>query len=327
MSRKLFFKIRKAGPAFPQNATSSAAHVWDIPSREDRYIQLRISRNTSIAFLFSILLHLLLLITFAPKLLTIGDPESDASETMIVSLAPSAAEPPPPAPPAETIIAEPVPAPPPKPPRPKPAQPKPQPDASTNRIIALEKPAPDSIPLDSLDKPLDTRIPPRPTPPPVEEAHVDMLAYVNAQRAHRQAAQGYTPRDSAEIAARDNPISEDDRRSAVIKRNLQMEGTNGIFQIREIGSSHARFSFLGWKNFSNARQELVDVEVGPEGDIQRAVVKKMIEIIRRDYKGDFNWESQRLGRTIILSARLEDNAGLEDFLITEFFGVAGIRAR
>jgi hypothetical protein len=154
-----------------------------------------------------------------------------------------------------------------------------------------------------------------------------MMAYVNAQRARRQAAQGYTPRDSAEIAARDNPISEDDRRSAIIQRNLQMEGTNGIFEIREIGSSHARFSFLGWKNFSNPKQELVDVEAGPDGDIQRAVVKKMIEIIRRDYKGDFNWESQRLGRTIILSARLEDNAGLEDFLITEFFGVAGIRAR
>ena len=68
------------------------------------------------------------------------------------------------------------------------------------------------------------------------------------------------------------------------------------------------------------------MEVGPDGDINRAIAKKMIEIIRRDYNGDFHWESYRLGRTVILSARQEDNAGLEDFLISEFFGVAGIVA-
>jgi hypothetical protein len=45
----------------------------------------------------------------------------------------------------------------------------------------------------------------------------------------------------------------------------------------------------------------------------------MIEMIRREYTGDFNWESQRLGRVIVLSARLNDNAGLEAFLKDEFF--------
>ena len=155
-----------------------------------------------------------------------------------------------------------------------------------------------------------------------------MMSYVNAARARREAAQGYTARDSVEIAARDNPLSEDDRRSAIIKRNLEEVGTNGIFQIRELRSNTAQFSFLGWKHeYTNARQELVDVEVGPDGDINRAIAKKMIAIIRRDYSGDFHWESIRLGRTITLSARQEDNAGLEDFLITEFFGVAGIVAR
>jgi hypothetical protein len=50
------------------------------------------------------------------------------------------------------------------------------------------------------------------------------------------------------------------------------------------------------------------------------MVKKMITLIREHYQGDFNWDSQRLGRTIVKSARLEDNAELEEFLMMEFFG-------
>jgi hypothetical protein len=46
----------------------------------------------------------------------------------------------------------------------------------------------------------------------------------------------------------------------------------------------------------------------------------MIEIIRDREPGDFVWVSQRLGRNVNLSARPSDNAGLEDFLMQEFFG-------
>jgi hypothetical protein len=46
----------------------------------------------------------------------------------------------------------------------------------------------------------------------------------------------------------------------------------------------------------------------------------MIALIREHYQGDFTWESHRLGRSVTQSARLEDNAGLEDFLMMEFFG-------
>ena len=46
----------------------------------------------------------------------------------------------------------------------------------------------------------------------------------------------------------------------------------------------------------------------------------MISLIREHYQGDFNWESHRMARTIVLSARPEDSAGLEDFLMLEFFG-------
>jgi hypothetical protein len=45
----------------------------------------------------------------------------------------------------------------------------------------------------------------------------------------------------------------------------------------------------------------------------------MIAIIREHESGDFAWESQRLGRDVSLSARTADNAGLEDFLMRDFF--------
>jgi hypothetical protein len=44
----------------------------------------------------------------------------------------------------------------------------------------------------------------------------------------------------------------------------------------------------------------------------------MIEIIRTHYKGDFRWESSRLGRVVNLSARIEDSAELEAFMLEEF---------
>lgn len=107
---------------------------------------------------------------------------------------------------------------------------------------------------------------------------------------------------------------------ANIKRNLRQQGASGIFQIRHKTSRTAQFSFKGWKNdYSSPRLEIIDVEADADGDIDLAIVKKMIEIIRREYSGDFSWESRRLGRVIVLSARMEDNTGLEEFLMREFF--------
>ena len=48
-------------------------------------------------------------------------------------------------------------------------------------------------------------------------------------------------------------------------------------------------------------------------------MKKMIELIREEKEGDFIWESHRLGRQITLSARLQDSAELQQFLLREFF--------
>ena len=103
------------------------------------------------------------------------------------------------------------------------------------------------------------------------------------------------------------------------------DGVNGVFQILGMDDRNARFSFRGWTdNYSNAKRQIIEVRAEPGVDIQRAVVRRMISLIREYYKGDFNWDSHRLGRVVILSARLEDNAGLEDFMIEEFFGPQGM---
>jgi hypothetical protein len=92
-----------------------------------------------------------------------------------------------------------------------------------------------------------------------------------------------------------------------------------------MGLRSGKFSFRGWtKDVSNARRELIEVDVGPNGDLERAIARSMIALIRKYYQGDFNWESQRLGRVIVLSARMEDNAGLEEFLMREFFGARAL---
>jgi len=303
------------------NIISPTAPVWEMPARGDSYFQFRISRNTSIAIIFSLLVHLLLLMTLAPKLLNMGEPPAEAKQSLMVQLSQ------PPAKKAEII--EPVP----EKPEPAPIQPKPKPVSKVKpkpEVKPPPKPQPNPAPdIMAVDKPSlnNMKVPP-PRIQPDQAAPTDMASYVKAQRERRMAAQGYTEKDSAEVTAKDNPMSEDERRNAIIKRNLQAPGTNGIFQIREIRSRTAQFSFKGWKNdYSAARQELIDVEAGPDGDVHRAIVKQMIAIIRRDYSGDFNWESQRLGRTVILSARMQDNDGLEDFLIREFFGVGGLSAR
>lgn len=172
---------------------------------------------------------------------------------------------------------------------------KPPPDAPSPADIAAVKPA---LPAD-LAPAADL------TPP------TDLMAYVNAARERRRAAE----------APAERAPSADEVRMANIMRNLRPQGTNGVFQIVSAGLRTGKFSFRGWTTgSSNSRRELIEVDAGPNGDLERAMVRSMIELIRRYYKGNFNWESQRLDRVIVLSARPEDNAGLEDFLLQEFFG-------
>lgn len=157
---------------------------------------------------------------------------------------------------------------------------------------------------------------PRAPMPSDNNAPADLMSYIRKKRQEAQALEDIAVFENA--AAR-GP-SEEEKRDAIIKRNLQQAGTNGIFEIRRISLRTGQFSFRGWKNnYNNSRLELIEVSAEQDNNVELAIVKKMIEIIRREYQGNFRWESQRLDRVIVLSARLEDNAGLESFLLKEFF--------
>jgi hypothetical protein len=297
-----------------------------LPSRGDAYVEIRIRRSTLIAIIVSLLVHVVVLFTLAPQLMRFGEaPVQAVEEPLEVQLNPLT---------PKVALNIPNNNPEPQPqaileqarklqPKPKPRASPPPPPASPREVIAVTKPVLNNptvpvAPSVSVPAPVLTPNSPQPT---------DMMSYVNAARERRLLAQGYTAREIAEANASEHGPSADEVRDANIKRNLN-PGTNGVFQIISKSSRTATFSFRGWTtDSSNSRREVIEVDAGPDGNIDRAVVRKMIELIRRYYKGDFNWESQRLDRVIILSARIEDNAGLEDFLIQEFFGAgAGLLA-
>ena len=96
--------------------------------------------------------------------------------------------------------------------------------------------------------------------------------------------------------------------------------SGGIFEIKRLGFNDAEFVFFGWdKGIRRNTMQMIEVQKGNNSDTRIAVVRKMIAIIRDNTQEDFLWESQRLGRNITLSARQRDNAGLEEFLMREFF--------
>ena len=94
----------------------------------------------------------------------------------------------------------------------------------------------------------------------------------------------------------------------------------GVFQIERVGYDSAEFLFFGWnKDIKRNTMQHIEVRKGNHADIRIAVVRKMIAIIREYEPGDFYWESSKLRRGVTLSARAIDNAGLEDFMMREFF--------
>jgi len=121
-----------------------------------------------------------------------------------------------------------------------------------------------------------------------------------------------------------------ERRNRIIAANLASMNTptfgtdprksGGIFNLRRISDDDAEFTFYGWSKDINRRTyQKIEVRKGNNSDIRIAVVRRIIEVIRDIEKEDFNWSSQRLGRVVVLSARTVDNAGLEDFMMQEFF--------
>ena len=278
--------------------------VDDIRSRHDS-IEIP---TLWIAVAVSLLLHVAALLGWLPMIhmTPFEDPMSGKkSGTLAVRIAPPPSRPPgietpasPPAPrvkPAQGARAAAVPA----PPKPAPA----------SRVMALETPSPASPPVAPAAEPAK---------PPAE----DLAAMIAARRRARGEIVAVAPQPPAE--------TEQERHNRQVAESLGLNrtptfGTNpdrggGVFQIRSKSLDYADFAFFGW-NKAVGRNTLQRIEVarGNNPNIEIAVVRRIIEIIRDHATGDFQWESPRTGRMVTLSARASDTAELEAFMIREFF--------
>ncbi len=299
--------------------TDNQFDVFLLEPRGDRVFRVQISRNTLIAIIVSLLIHAIILLSVLPKFKQDQVAELPARE-LEISLAP---------PTPEKKIAE-APVEQPATPVEKIPEPvKPQPKVITQKPVAQPKKPVFKVPdVLSTTEPTPEKTTPNlsipqqsaPTEPKPEEAPVDMMAYVNQQRARRAAQESDAARINAEATAKELGPSAEQKRDANIKRNFET-GVNGIFEITNLETRTASFSFNGWtNNFSSARREYFEVQAQSGQDVRLVMIRKMISLIRQHYKGDFNWESHRLNRTIVMSARPEDSAGLEEFMMIEFFG-------
>lgn len=279
-------------------------------SRRDKSIHIKVSRNTLIAFIASIILHGLLLWVALPKLdMSSPLPKSDTIEITLApppkAVEPTIDVPPPPSPKIEEVTPKVIA----KKPSVKPTKPRPQ-DFSVPKVLTQPEPSIQKVPE-------SPPIPPRPSQP--ADAPVDMMALVNQNRARRQSVESEATRINAQAEAAERGPTVEEKRNQRIAENLK-SGTNGIFDIKRVDALGGSFSFKGWTDYTNVKLQYFDVEAKAGQDTRLLMIKRMISIIREHYQGDFTWESHRLGRSITLSARMEDNAGLEDFLMTEFFG-------
>ena len=271
-----------------------------------------------VAFALSLLLHVAVMWKWLPQIHfpSLDDTQrDDASGSLVVRLAPP---PRPPAPPPSAPPAAPVLQIPPSPVREaRPAvRPPPAPP-----VIALNRPAPDAPALPPPTPPVPV---PAPARPPAEG---DLASYIEARRRARN--ESAPPPSPPGIASAPQVEDDKERSNRIVAGNLaprkQVFGydpskSGGLFEIKHMGFSDAEIVFFGWdKAIRRNTMQLIPVQKGNNSDIRIAVIRKMIAIIREYEQEEFLWESQRLGRSLMLSARQRDTAGLEEFLMREFF--------
>ncbi|HEY0065433.1 MAG TPA: hypothetical protein VGC21_25170 [Telluria sp.] len=259
---------------------------------EPRYGQ---SRTKPWGLLATILLHLLLVLIYVLK------PSKDMSKA-----APPAGE-------AITYIA------------PLPGKPKKKELAASAPVKPVKR-RPEVVQMerlpDTITLPKERRVEPEPKPDPKPDfdPNVSMEERIAARRRARgQATEEQAGEESekergmrnalANIAAANGKSKGDDRND-----------TGGVFSISDQSFSSAQLKFRGWNpSFKRRWLQQVDVQLGTERDIETAIVKKMIELIRKEKTGDFEWDSHRLQRVVKMSARPQDQAELEAFLYLEMF--------
>lgn len=160
------------------------------------------------------------------------------------------------------------------------------------------------------------------TPITRAQPEMDMSTMLAAAQERRRAAEQSAAQENAAARAADQGPSANDiaRENIAFQQHRASGGTNGVFEIVSKGPRVAQYIFRGWTTDArHSRSQTITVDAGNNGDVEKAIVDSMIALIRQYYTGDFNWDSQRLGRVVMLSARQADTAGLQAFLLREFF--------
>ena len=117
---------------------------------------------------------------------------------------------------------------------------------------------------------------------------------------------------SAELALLDETMLRDRRRLRRALQRIDMAGKpDALANWRaQVETARARYDLRA----RSVPQIRVD-ETLPIA-LQSEVI---VDLIRKHQPKEFSWNSHRLGRVIVLSARIEDSAELEKFLKNEFF--------
>lgn len=285
-----------------------------------------------LALVLSLLLHAAVLLQWGPRLRLSALDDALApdrsSGPLVVQITPE----PPPATPQEPARI---------PPPSRAAEPQaPSPPAVSAPPARRETPskpaarAPASPPRIARDSP-SPRAPPAPsptpsiTPEPAPRSATlggDFMADMQARRQAREQRQQIAAADVLSDAVR---MDEEERRREIVANNLGLgraptfgdaRSSGGVFRIERLGYHDAEFTFFGWnRDIERKSRQRIEVRRGDHPTIELAVVRRMIVIIRERESGDFQFLSRRLGREVTLSARARDNAGLEEFLLREFF--------
>lgn len=185
-------------------------------------------------------------------------------------------------------------------------------------------PAKPSPPVLAIEQPGKPTVAAKPSPAQ------DLAAFVESRRRARESVPQPAPGAKPSPPAPQPAETEQARHNRIVAENLGLNrkpsfGTDrrhggGVFQIERMGFDSAEFHFFGWNSaIQRESRQVIEVRRGANPSMELAVVRRMIALIREQADGDFLWESNRLGRDVTLSARAADNAGLEDFLLREFF--------
>ena len=149
----------------------------------------------------------------------------------------------------------------------------------------------------------------------------DLAAYIASRRRAREGPSA-PPAQPAE--------TEQEKHNRIVAENLGLTSTptfgndpergGGVFQIRSLAYDIGEFAFFGWnKDINRNSLQVVEVRRGNNANMEIAMVRRMIALIRERSSGDFLWQSRRQGRGVWLSARPADTAELEAFIMRELF--------